>query len=165
MAYDAFIKIDGVPGESTDDKHKDWIEILSYHWGVSQGSAGARSTGGAASTGRTDHSDFSIVHVLDKASPKLFLSCCKGEHIKNIVVECCRATGDKQKYMEYKLSDVLVSSVRPGGASQGGESLPLEEVSFNYGKIELKYTVTNHKTGKPEGDVPASWDLTTNKGA
>ncbi|WP_353327541.1 type VI secretion system tube protein Hcp, partial [Chitiniphilus shinanonensis] len=27
MAFDAFIKIDGIPGESTDDKHKDWIEI------------------------------------------------------------------------------------------------------------------------------------------
>jgi len=27
-AYDAFLKIDGIPGESTDDKHKDWIEIL-----------------------------------------------------------------------------------------------------------------------------------------
>ena len=30
-AYDAFLKIDGIPGESTDDKHKDWIEILSFN--------------------------------------------------------------------------------------------------------------------------------------
>ena len=29
MAFDAFLKVDGIPGESTDDKHKDWIEILS----------------------------------------------------------------------------------------------------------------------------------------
>jgi bacteriocin-like protein len=27
-AFDRFLKIDGIPGESTDDKHKDWIEIL-----------------------------------------------------------------------------------------------------------------------------------------
>ena len=26
MAFDCFLKIEGVPGESTDDKHKDWIE-------------------------------------------------------------------------------------------------------------------------------------------
>jgi bacteriocin-like protein len=32
-AYDAFLKIDGIPGESTDDKHKDWIEILSFNHG------------------------------------------------------------------------------------------------------------------------------------
>ena len=30
MAFDAFIKLDGIPGESSDDKHKDWIEILSF---------------------------------------------------------------------------------------------------------------------------------------
>ena len=30
-AYDAFLKIDGIAGESTDDKHKDWIEILSFN--------------------------------------------------------------------------------------------------------------------------------------
>ncbi len=165
MAFDAFLKIDGVPGESTDDKHKDWIEILSFHWGVSQPSSGGRSTGGAASAERCNHTDFSFVHTLDKASPKLFLQCCNGKHIKEITLELCRATGDKQKYMEYKLSDAIVSSVRPGGAAQGGEALPLEEVSFNYGKIELSYTATDHKTGKPVGDVKSNWDQIANKGA
>jgi len=165
MAFDCFLKIDGVPGESTDDKHKDWIEVLSFHWGVSQPSSGGRSTGGAASAERCNHSDFSIVHTLDKASPKLFLFCCNGKHIKEATLELCRAVGDKQKYMEYKMTDLIISSARPGGAAQGGEALPLEEVSFNYGKIELGYTATDHKTGKPSGDVKANWDLTANKGA
>lgn len=165
MAFDAFLKISTVPGESTDDKHKDWIEILSFHWGVSQPGSGARSSGGAASAERADLQDLSIVKTLDKASPKLFLSCCKGEHIPEVKLELCRATGDKQKYMEYKLSDVMVSGLRPGGTSQGGESLPLEEVSFNYGKIELVYTETDHGTGKPKGDVKGTWDLKANKGS
>jgi len=164
MAFDAFLKIDGIPGESTDDKHKDWIEVLSYSHGLSQPAAGARSTGGAASAERCNHQDFSIVKVLDKASPKLALYCCNGTHIKSVKLELCRATGDKQKYMEYLLSDVIVSGVRPGGSAQGGENLPLEEVSFNYGKIEWTYTETDHKTGKPKGDVKANWDLVANKG-
>lgn len=164
MAFDAFLKIDGVPGESTDDKHKDWIEILSYSHGLSQPSAGARSTGGAGAAERTNHQDFSVVKVLDKASAKLALFCCNGTHIKSVKIELCRATGDKQKYMEYLMSDVIVSSVRPGGSAQGGETLPLEEVSFNYGKIEWTYTETDHQTGKPKGDVKANWDLVKNKG-
>ena len=164
MAFDCFLKISSVPGESTDDKHKDWIEVLSFSWGVSQPGAGSRSTGGAASAERCDHQNFQVVKTVDKASPKLFLSCCKGEHINEVKLELCRATGDKQKYMEYKMSDVIVSSVQPGGSSHGGESLPLESVSFNYGKIELIYTETDHKTGKPKGDVKANWDLVQNKG-
>jgi len=162
--FDAFLKIGSIPGESRDDKHKDWIEILSFSWGVSQPSAVTQSRGGARSTERVNAQDFSIVHKLDKASTKLFLACCKGEHMKDVTVELCRATGDKQKYMEYKLTDVIVSSVQPNGSSKGGEALPLEAVTFNYGKCEMTYTVTDPKTGKPSGDVKAYWSLIENKG-
>lgn len=165
MAFDAFLKIDGIPGESTDDKHKDWIEILSYSHGLSQPSAGSRSTGGAASAERCNHHDFSIVKALDKASPKLALFCCTGEHIPKVKIELCRAAKDKTKYMEYLMSDVIISSVRPGGSAQGGEPLPLEEVSFNYGKIEWTYTATDPKSGGAKGDVKAHWDLVANKGS
>jgi type VI secretion system secreted protein Hcp len=65
--------------------------------------------------------------------------------------------------MEYKMTDVVVSSYRPDGASKGGE-IPLEEVKFNYGKIEWTYTETDHKTGAAKGDVKANWDITANKG-
>jgi type VI secretion system secreted protein Hcp len=132
---------------------------------MSQRSAGTRSSGGAASAERTDHSDFSIVKALDKASPKLALYCCNGKHIKEVTLTLNRATGDKQKYMEYKITDVIVSSVRPGGSAHGAESLPLEEVSFNYGKIEWIYTATDLKTGNPKGDVKAHWSLVENKGS
>jgi type VI secretion system secreted protein Hcp len=164
MAIDMFLKISTVPGESQDDKHKDWIEVLSFSFGASQKSAGERSTGGAASAERVSMQDFSVVKSLDKASPKLFIACCKGEHISEVKLELCRATGDKSKYMEYKMTDVLVSSVRKGGSAQGGEGLPLEEVAFNFGKIDWTYTATDHKTGKPSGDVKAHWDLVSNKG-
>jgi type VI secretion system secreted protein Hcp len=162
--FDAFLKIATIPGESTDDKHKDWIEILSYSFGVSQMGGGSRSTAGSGTGERVNHQDFNIVHTIDKASPKLFLSCCNGEHINEVTLALHRATGDKQKYMEYKMSDVIVTSVAPGGSSQGSESVPLEQVSFNYGKIELTYTATDHKTGKAAGDVKANWSLVENKG-
>jgi type VI secretion system secreted protein Hcp len=164
MAFDCFIQIQDIPGESTDDKHKDWIEVLSYSHGLSQPASGSSSSGGGRSAERCNHQDFSIVKTLDKASPKLALYCCNGTHIPKITIELCRASGDKQKYMQYVLSESIVSSVRPGGSSHGGEELPLEEVSFNYGKIEWVYTETDHKTGKAKGDVKANWDLTANKG-
>ena len=162
MAFDAFLKLDGVPGESTDDKHKDWIEVLSYSWGVSQPASGSASSGGARSAERCNHEDFQITKALDKASPKLFLACCNGEHIKEVKFSLNRATGDKQQYMLYVLSDAIVSSVKPGGTADAAETLPIETVRFNYGSIDLTYTETDHNTGKPKGDVKAGWDLTKN---
>lgn len=164
MAFDAFLKIKGVDGESTDDKHSNWIEILSYSHGVSQMGSGSVSSGGGRSAERCDHSDFSIVKTLDKATPKLNLYCSDGTHVPEVKVELCRAGGAKEKYMEYKLEDVIISSVRPGGSAQGGEALPLEEVSFNYGKITWTYNELDHKTGKNKGSVEAHWDLHANKG-
>ncbi len=75
MPFDAFLKIATVPGESTDDKHKEWIEVLSYSWGVSQMLGGSASSTGSHAGQRADFSAFSVVHSLDKASPKLFLAC------------------------------------------------------------------------------------------
>jgi len=161
MAGDCFLKIDGIPGESTDEKHKDWIELMSYSHGVSQMAGGDRSTGGAASGGRCDHQDLSIVKTLDKASPTLDLFCCNGTHIKNVVVELCRATGKKEKYMEYKMEDVIISSVSIGG---GGGGIPTESVSFNYGKMTWNYIQTDHQTGAAKGNVQKYWSVIENKG-
>lgn len=37
MAYDIFLKIDGIDGESMDDKHKNEIEVLSLALEYSSG--------------------------------------------------------------------------------------------------------------------------------
>jgi type VI secretion system secreted protein Hcp len=161
MPFDAFLKVATVPGESTDDKHKDWIEVLSFSWGASQAASGSSSATGSHAGQRVDIQDFSFVHHMDKASPKLFLACATGEHIADVTLELCKAGGDKQKYMTYKFTDVLVSSVRPGGSAQGGDALPLEEVAIRFGKVELEY-IPIDKTGKPQGQVPAGWDLAKN---
>lgn len=36
MAVDYVLKIDGIEAESTDDKHKEEIELESFSWGVNQ---------------------------------------------------------------------------------------------------------------------------------
>ena len=163
MAFDAFIKISDIQGESTDDKHKDWIEVLSFSGGVSQRASGSASTAGGASAERADFADFSIVKALDKASPKLALTCANGQHIKEVVLELCRAGGDKVKYYEVKLTNSIITSYRPGGSSHGGETLPLEEVSFNYGKIEWTYTQQKRADGSGGGQVATGWNLETNR--
>lgn len=163
MAFDAFLKIEGISGESNDDRHKDWIEVLSYNFSVTQRPSGSASTGGGASAERANFSDFSVVKTLDKASPKLFEACATGKHIPTVTLELCRAGGDKLKYMEYKLSNVIISMNRPGGTSHANEALPVEEISFNYGKIELAYTQQSRADGSGGGQVAAGWNLETNK--
>lgn len=161
MAFDAFLKIDNIPGESTDVKHKDWIEIESFDLCAIQPISSVVSSAGGASTGRVEHKDFVVRKLIDRATPKLFEACNNGKHIKEITFELCRAGGDKQKYLEVKMEQVLISKFNP--SSWKGADFPSEEVQLNYGKIKITYIHQKRTDGIASGNVASGWDLTTNK--
>lgn len=162
MPFDAFLKVDGIPGESTDSKHKDQIEVLSFSFGANQAGGAQISRTGGHSGARADVQDFQIVKVLDKSSPNLFLYCASGKHIPSVVLELCAAAGDKHTYMKYTLTDALVSSFSPGGSHNGEGERPLEQVSFRFSKIEIEYTPYDNK-GKAQAALKSGWSLETNK--
>jgi len=155
-----FMQIEGIEGESTDDAHKGWIEILSFNHGVSQAASGATSATGGGSTQRADFQDFSIVKVLDKSTPLLNKNCAFGATLKTVKIHLCKATGEGQAvYMEYTMTDAIISSVSIGG---GGGGEPTESLTFNYGKFDWNYIHLDRR-GKKAGNVPAGWDLQANK--
>lgn len=155
-----FLNVDGISGESLDDKHDDWIDVLSFSHGISQPTSGLTTTRTAE---RSTHGDFIITKELDKSSPKLALASCNGDHITEVVIEVCRAdTSDK--YMRYTLTDVIVTSISQNGSSQGGDARPIEEISLRYGRIDWSYTEVDPMTSKPKGNVEAYWDVETNTG-
>ena len=159
MAFDAFLKIDGIPGESTDDKHKDWIEIKSYSHGASQSASSTASSSGGATAERVHLSDLSIEKLVDKATPKLFEACCVGKHIKEVVIEVCRSGKDKQKYLEIRMEQVLISSYH----HDGGGDFPHESVGFNPGKLKIVYSQQKREDGSLGGNVSGGWDSIQNK--
>jgi type VI secretion system secreted protein Hcp len=157
-AVDYFLKIAGIDGESKSDGHKGEIDLESWSWGESN--PGSGSAGGGIGAGKVSMSDFSFVMKLNKASPKLFLACAQGEHIKTAWLTAHRASAKQTDYfLKWSFADLLISSYQTGAAS--GE-LPLEQVSFNFSKIEVEY-----KEQKPDGSlglgIKAGWDLKTSK--
>jgi len=160
MAHvDYFLKIEGVDGESTDDKHKGEIELESWSFGGSN--AGSFNSGGGGGTGKVALQDFHFVKKTDKASAKLFTACCTGEHLKSATLVCRKAGTEQQEFLTIVLTSAIVSSYQTGG-SAGSDIIPMDQVSLNYAKIEYKY-----KEQKPDGslggEVIGGWDVTTNK--
>jgi type VI secretion system secreted protein Hcp len=157
MAVGYFLKIDGIEGESADSKHKGEIELASFSWGVTQSGSPAR--GGGAGAGKAQFQDFHFVARTSKASPKLFLACASGEHVKSAFLTCRRRGQARLEFLKYKLSDVLISSFLVGGSTP---EEPFDQVSLNFAKIEMEY-VPQGKAGKAGGSVKAAWDLKANK--
>jgi type VI secretion system secreted protein Hcp len=95
---------------------------------------GTHAAGGGGGSGKVSVHDISITKVVDAASPTLSLYCANGKHIPKVTVVLRKAG---KVYQTIKLSDVLVSSFQIGGHGSGG-TLPLDHVTLNFSKIELK---------------------------
>ena len=132
MAFDAFLKLDGIDGESVQKGYEKWIEILSFSWGASNP---ARSnTGGGAGAGKVQFQDFHFVVNFSKASPDLFKRCATGEHIKTGVLSVRKAGEKPLEFYKLRMSDLLVSSYQEG--SGGGEA-PVDQVSLNFADVAI----------------------------
>ncbi len=156
---DYFLKIDGVDGESTDDKHKKEIELESFSWGETN--SGTAGHGGGAGAGKVAPQDFHIVKRVDKASPKLFIACATGEHFAKAVLIVRKAGKEQQEYLKLTFEDLIVSSYQLGGAASS-DVVPMDQVSLNFAKLEVSY-----KAQKPDGtldaEVKQKYDFGANK--
>lgn len=147
---DFFFSVTGIEGSSTDAAHQDWIELLSFHWGV-----GRASSMDIAST----FSEFVIYKMFDKSTPKLAEMCCSGEVLNEAVLE---AMDGPTKVMEIKLVNVVVTTMKQGSYIEPGDVLPSESISFNFEKIGWEYTPVNAQ-GAPLAIISGGWNLLTNE--
>jgi type VI secretion system secreted protein Hcp len=134
MPADMFAKIDGIKGESLDDKHKDEIEVHSFSWGATNG--GSMSQGSGGGDGKSTIHEVNFTHDVDKASAALWLACATGWHIKEATITARKAGKGQFDFLTVKLSDVLVTGVVH--ANSGGSLT--ESVSLSFAKVayELK---------------------------
>lgn len=155
-AVDLFLQIDGIKGEATEENHKDWIDLLSFAWGVSN--SGSVVLGGGAGAGKSDFQDFSFTKVVDASSPPLFQHAANGKHIDEAVLELVKAGPEPSPFLRYTFTEVLVTSFSQSGS--GGGDLPVDSFSFAYGKLREDYRFIDPRTGQAGPWITASWDLT-----
>ena len=156
MAVDMFLKLDGIPGESQDKTHKDWIDILSWSWNLSHPITGGLGSG--SSSGKVDIGDLTVTKYVDKATGPLYQKLTQGTHIASGEVHI-RKHGDKpMEYLKFKMTQVLVSSVSVGGS---GSEKAMETVSLNLAKTEFDYFAQG-ATGNPEKAGHFGWDIKQN---
>lgn len=152
---DFFLKIDGISGEAKAKGVEEWIHIHSFSFGVVN--MGTGGMGGGSGAGRASFQDLSISKDVDKSTPALWLACATGKHIPSAELRCRKSGGGMQEYYTIKLTDVMISSANAGGSG----TIPSENVSINFSKIETIYKEQDEKgpTGKQVGfkfDVKAN---------
>jgi type VI secretion system secreted protein Hcp len=156
---DYFLKLDGVAGEATDDKHKGELDLESFSWGVTQ--LGTAGKGGGAGAGKAQPQDMVVTKRTDKSSPTLFIACATGQHFKEALLTVRKAGGQQQEYLKIKLEGVMVTSYQAMG-TPGGNGVVQESIAFNYAKMEMIYK-EQKADGSLGGETKQKYDYEANK--
>jgi len=158
MAVDMFLKIDGIDGESVDDKHAKSIDVLAWSWGASQ--SGTTHMGGGGGAGKANFQDVSVTKYIDKSSFNLLKHVATGKHIPKANLTVRKAGADPLEYVKLLMEEVMITSVSTGGS--GGEDRLTENVTLNFAKFEFEYT-PQKPDGSGDAPVKYGFNIAANK--
>ena len=155
----AFLKFEGIEGESKDKAHRDEIEVFSWSWGLRNSGTTHTATGGGS--GKVSVSDFTITKRTDKASPKLALRTASGLHAPSAKLTVYResAAGERVPYLVFEFENVIVTSYQTSGSRT---EIPEETITLNFARFTYTYTPTEDD-GSAGAPVSVGWDIQKNE--
>jgi type VI secretion system secreted protein Hcp len=139
-AIDAFLKIEGVDGESKSKDHKGWVVIESMSSPIMR-----QVPDSSASTQKRQHKPISVTKAVDKSSPILKKAASDGTHFPSATLDVKDPKNPGQT-QRYELVNVQITSyqVTSGAAADGG--VPMETISLNFEKITYSTQGTSQTT-------------------
>ena len=116
-----FLQIAGVPGESADAGHLNWIDVSSTSVGV---------------VGPQQQIFHLVTTSVTVASPTLLLATASGQHFSNVVVAVRRGARSNPDYLRYILTDVVVVNYSVVG---NDGTAPGEKFDLTYSALQIEY--------------------------
>jgi type VI secretion system secreted protein Hcp len=176
----AYLKFDGINGESKSLGHEGWSEIVSFSQAIHKPGSSIDTT---RRRGDIIFEDIVIVRQIDKASPKLAESICTGKVFPKVEIHLTgpsKGSACQGIFYRYELKNVMITSYKVSGSNPLAYALvapapdsilpysgpfivqavdaPMEELSINYEEIKVTYTECD-STGKAKGNVEYNWKV------
>jgi type VI secretion system secreted protein Hcp len=155
-ADSAFLRLDGIKGESTARDFEDQIDVTAFGWGMTTPAAPGGG-GGGGGAGRVSFQDLTVTKAVDAATPPLFAAAASGQQLRDAVLTVVASGAQPEAYLRYCLRDVTVASLKQEGTRS---ERPVETVTFRYSQFAVAY-------GRQAADgsrtfVTQGWDLIRN---
>ena len=144
-----------VEGDVTTEGFTKQIEINSFQWGVGRGISSPTGASGNREASTPSISEVTVSKELDNASGGLLKEALSSSGKAKAVISFVRTENKgATTYLEVTLTDVMISGY---SISSGGDR-PSESVSFNFTKIEVKFTPMK-EDGTAGSPYPVTYDL------
>jgi type VI secretion system secreted protein Hcp len=172
-AFDIFLKLDGINGESTTKGHDKEIEVVSYDQSIDASVPSPGGGGGGA--GKSTFSGVRFRKLLDTASIPIALACASGLHIATARFAFRRASNSPVDFYIVALEDVVITHAGVCASAEAQAPLRfetlakspagatlLEEVTLHFAKIRWEYRTINAK-GQALPPITGGWDVKGNR--
>jgi type VI secretion system secreted protein Hcp len=151
----AFARIDGVPGDSTNAQHAGEVDLTGVRAGLIGGGAALCGAGGA---GKVNFDPIVVEKQVDRASVLLAARATLGTHLRTVRITLSSTGATPIAFLTYDLSDVRVVSIRQ---VKRGNTLT-EEVAFDFTRIAYTF-VPQNPDGSPGAAIPFCFDVVANR--
>ncbi len=147
MAIPAYMKIDGIPGSVAVSGREDTIEVLEFDHKIYL----PIDKDDGSITGTRKHGAITLHKAFDKSSAELYKKVCKGEDIKEIVINWYEITpqGTEEVYFVHTLNNCKISSMRSYMHNVKDPTketfVHQEELCIRYEKITWLFKEGNHQ--------------------
>ena len=131
-----FARYEGIDGESKDENHENWIDLLSLEWAVS-----APEGGGGRRRAAAEVEPMVLAMEYEKAAPKLLERSLKGSVVPTLEIELTSTYGGaRATYLRYELKNVRVTAydVEASGNDEAGP--PVVLVANEFEEIKVTYS-------------------------
>ena len=126
----AWLKLDGVPGESL--VRPGWIEIDSFQWGSGRGEVAPTSGASGRENGAPSVQQVVIRKRADAASAALAKCMATGCHYRQAMLDIRKPGGIA--LVQYTFSDAWISSYHVGGET----GPPVETITLDFSKVSVE---------------------------
>jgi type VI secretion system secreted protein Hcp len=158
QGFEGFLRIDGIKGESTDQRYRDWIVVTAVGWGH-QLPIATGSMGSGAAASRVHFQPVTVSKFVDSTSLVLAQMAADGRAIRQVFLDLVTAPG-QPPFARLELQDAVLNSYAVEGTT-GSPQRPVEKLSIMFGKIN--WSAFPAQPGGPGAEIKHGWDIRTNQ--
>lgn len=158
MTVDIYLQLPGIPGDSVDRDHRDWIPVTAVTWGVEQAASGGGGGGGRG--GRASQHPLVVSAPTSIASPLIFETITKGTNLATATLDVVRA-GDRggSTVIRWEFEDARLMRLGIAGGEAGFDDA--FELVAKRARLSVFPVDGRGAAGQP---VSRGWDFATHRG-
>ncbi len=142
-----YVNIPSIKGSATEKNHEGWLKVDSFQFGVGRAISSPVGGGTNREASQPSVSEITISKPMDNSSIELFGWSVAKFDAKTVKIDLVSA-GRDDPFTQYELTNAVISGYSVSG---GAEGMPHETISFNFTKIQDKFTPVgaDQKAGTP----------------